>query len=302
LHGAAATIAMAVGLAAGGPPPLPALVDAACDGRLVLREGPRLGSAQLDEVSGVVESRMRPGVLWLHNDSGDTARLFAVGLDGRTLGRFTLAGIDARDWEDVAAGPGPVAGRRYLYVGDIGDNARTRDSISVLRFREPVVDPAGPPTTRRVTAVDELVLRYPDGPHDAEALLVDPRSGVLLIVTKQLDGRAGVFRAPPGLADGSQTVLRRVATLRLGFGVLVTGGDVSRSGSVVALRAYTSVLLYARPAGKPLAAAFRGRRCTGIGPPETQGEAIALRTGGRGYATVGEGQRPRIYRVEIGGG
>ena len=101
------------------------------------------------------------------------------------------------------------------------------------------------------------------------------------------------------LAAGSETTLRRVATLRLGFGTLVTGGDVARSGSLVALRTYGSVLLYARPARKPLWAAFKTQPCSGIAPPELQGEAIALRTGGRSYVTVGEGEHPRVYRVEI---
>ena len=295
--GAAAVVA-AVGLSAGGPP-VPPLVDAACDERLVLHRGSALASADLDEVSGVVESRMRRGVLWMHNDSGDAARLFAVAPNGRTLGVFTLAGVEALDWEDIAAGPGPGPGRRYLYVGDIGDNDRDRRTISILRLPEPVVEPGAAPISRAIADVDRLVLRYPDGARDAEALLVDPRSGDLIIVTKELDGRARVYRARGRLAAGSETTLRRVAALRLGLAVLVTGGDVSRSGSVVALRTYGSVLLFARPAGKPLWAAFAGRRCRGIAPPELQGEAIAVSSGGRSYVTVGEGERPRIYRVVI---
>ncbi len=297
-HALAVTLAAAVGLS--GAAPQPPLLDAACDGRLVLRQGKTVASDELTEITGVVESRTRTGVLWVHNDSGDTARIFAIGLDGRTFGTFALAGIQARDWEDIAAGPGPVAGQRYLFVGDIGDNDQERASVTVLRLREPVVDPsAASPATGTVDAVDKLGLRYPDGPHNAEALMVDPRSGDLVIVTKELDGRAGVFRAPGRLADGSESTLRRVATLPLGFGTLVTGGDVARSGSLVALRTYGSVLIYARPARKPLWAAFKTQPCSGIAPPERQGEAIALRTGGRAYVTVGEGEHPRVYRVEI---
>jgi hypothetical protein len=290
-----AAVAIALGLTGAAPP----LVHAACDGRLTLRAGPPARSPELQEISGVVESRRRPGVLWVHNDSGDTARLFAVSLAGRLLGTFVLAGADAVDLEDIAAGPGPVAGRRYLYVGDIGDNERRRETIAVLRLLEPAVDPGAEPATRTVGGVKQLVLRYPDGAHDAEALLVDPRSGALVVVTKELDGRAAVFRAPGDVRAGSVTVLRRVATLRVGLGALVTGGDVSRSGSVVALRTYGSVLLFARTRGEPLWAAFRGRRCHGLSPPERQGEAIAVRPGGRSYVTVGEGARPRVYRVQI---
>jgi hypothetical protein len=288
-------VAIAAGLA-GAPPPL---VDAACDGRLVLRSGGELRPAELDEVSGIVESRRRAGVFWIHNDSGDAARLYAVGLSGRRLATFRLARVEARDWEDVAAGPGPIAGASYLYVGDIGDNDRARDTITVLRVREPAVDPATAPIAGTIDVVDELVLRYPDWAHDAEALLVDPRSGSILIVTKELDGRAAVFRAPGRPAAGSETVLRRVATLSLGLAAVVTGGDVSRSGAVVALRTYGSVLLFARPARKPIWAAFRGQGCRGIAPPENQGEAIALRTGGRSYVTVGEGEHPSLFRVAI---
>jgi hypothetical protein len=295
LNGAAAAALAAAGLA-GGPPPL---LDAACDGRLALHAGPRVRSTELGEISGVVESRSRPGILWVHNDSGDAARLFAIGLRGRLLGTYVLSGVEAVDWEDIAAGPGPLPGNRYLYVGDIGDNQRTRDTISVLRLLEPAVDTRHAPQSHNVAGVEELVLRYADGPHDAEALLVDPRTRSLLIVTKALDGRAVVYRAPRRISSGSATVLRRVATLRLGFAALVTGGDVSRSGRVVALRTYGSVLLYDRPRGKPLWAAFRSRRCAGIAPPERQGEAIALRVGGRSYVTIGEGGHPRVYRVLI---
>jgi hypothetical protein len=275
-------------------------VDAACEERLVLRTGAAVRSAELDEVSGVVESRLRRGAFWMHNDSGGAARLLAIGSNGRTLGRFTLAGGEPVDWEDIAAGPGPLPGRDYLYVGDIGDNDRVRDTILVLRLLEPALGPGGP-VTGTVDDVDRLVLRYPDGAHDAETLLVDPRSGDVVVVTKAFDGRSGVYRSAGGRPDGSVTRLRRVATLRLGLATLVTGGDVSRSGAVVALRTYGSVLLYARPPGRPLWAAFSGRRCRGVAPPEAQGEAVAvaLRGGGRSYVTVGERAHPRMHRVEI---
>jgi hypothetical protein len=286
--------------AAGASAPLPPLVDAACDGRLVLRQGGTVSSGELEEVSGVVESRRRAGVLWVHNDSGDTPRLFAIGLDGRTLGVFELDGVAAVDWEDIAAGPGPVQGRRYLYVADIGDNDRQRATVSVVRLAEPLVDPESPSAEPvLVRGADELVLRYPDGPHNAEALLVDPRSGELVVVTKELSGTAEVFRAPAGLIAGSDTMLRRVGSINLGLGSLVTGGDVSPSGNMVALRTYGAVFLYARPKGKPLWAAFRARRCRGIAPPEAQGEAIALRTSGRAYVTIAEGEHPTVHRVQI---
>ena len=101
-------------------------------------------------------------------------------------------------------GPGPTAERSYLYVGDIGDNGRTRSSIDVYRVAEPTVTGPGNATLDP----DRLRLRYPDGAHNAETLLVDT-DGAIYVLTKQ-SGSATIFRAPPGLVDGSTTTLTEV--------------------------------------------------------------------------------------------
>ena len=93
--------------------------------------------AAIDEASGVVASRKNPGVLWVHNDSGGSARAFAMNTLGTHLGIYNILGAGAWDWEDMAAGPGPVAGQSYLFLGDIGDNAAVRSSIVVYRVAEP---------------------------------------------------------------------------------------------------------------------------------------------------------------------
>jgi len=42
-------------------------------------------------------SRKNAGVLWIHNDSGDGPRLFAVDRSGMLLGTYTLQGASADD-------------------------------------------------------------------------------------------------------------------------------------------------------------------------------------------------------------
>src|SRR5437867_2032775 len=76
--------------------------------------------AGLNEASGLVASRNNANVLWTHNDSGDSARVFALDTQGRKLGIYTLPGAANVDYEDIAIGPGPVTNVQYLYVGDIG--------------------------------------------------------------------------------------------------------------------------------------------------------------------------------------
>jgi hypothetical protein len=279
------------------PPPPPAVLDAACQGTLVASTPGTVVNDAVDELSGIVAGRRTDGVWWAHNDSGDVARVFAVAADGRDLGEFDLPGASAVDWEDIAAGPGPTSGVDYLYVGDIGDNTKTRASVTVYRMREPAVDTSvvAPPPPHLLTGVSAMTFTYPDGPHDAEALLVDPQSGDLFIVTKDFSGVGQVFRAPPDLADGSTTVLQQVATVSLGFLGAVTAADVTPGGDVVGLRTYFSVVLFPRPPGSSLADALAQPSCNGAVVSEPQGEALAFTRDGRGYVTSSEGTHPPLH-------
>ena len=129
------------------------------------------------EASGIAASRKHPGVFWVHNDSGDKPRIFALDGKGATLATYRLSGADANDWEDIAVGPGPKSGETYVYVGDIGDNGTSRKSVQVYR----VAEPAAIQGDGKLTGVDKLKLQYPDEPHNAETLMVDPRQGDLYL-------------------------------------------------------------------------------------------------------------------------
>jgi len=83
-----------------------------------------LESAMISEASGMAASRKNAGVFWVHNDSGDIGRVFAINGKGEVLGVYELAGVLARDFEDIAVGPGPEPNENYLYVGDTGDNEK----------------------------------------------------------------------------------------------------------------------------------------------------------------------------------
>ena len=146
-------------------------------------------------------SRSQRGVLWTHNDSGDAPRLLAVGLDGRLLADVAVTGAEAFDWEDIAAGPGA------LYVGDIGDNvaaARHDRRLPRAPSRASAGGPSAAPATR-------LELRYPDGRHDAEALLRDPVSGALVVVDEdaRAAGPGSTSRPSPAAGDDDDAAPQR---------------------------------------------------------------------------------------------
>jgi MYXO-CTERM domain-containing protein len=241
----------------------------------------RLTDPRIAESSGLVAG-VRSDRLFTHNDSGDSARFFAVGSDGRTVATYQLRGVQARDWEDIERGP-----RGSLWLADIGDNRSTRD-LGVLVHR--VQEPTGPSAT--VAAVSYR-LRYEDGPQDAEALLLSPRTGRLLVVTKSLAG-GEVYEAPAALGAGVANILRRVGHVPVPE---VTAGDVSPDGSRVVLRNYTAAYEW-DVAGDDIPAALRGEPSRIPLPRQPQGEGITYSRDGQALLVSSEGVGQPVYRLD----
>ena len=263
-------------------------------------------SADLTEISGVAPSRTHTGVLWVHNDSGSPAEVFALGPDGGVIARLDLPDVAAVDWEDIALGRGPGPGGEALFIGDIGDNTDEPvrdDPPVVLRVEEPDPFTAGD-TTGPVT---RLPFTYADGPRDAEALLADPITGDVVVVSKQWDGSiAGAYVLPADVTlaaegPGVELTLPRAADVGGTEGSPVTGGDVSADGRIVALRTYTDVLLWDRDPDTSVAATLaRSPTCSRI-VAEPQGEAVGFAPDGRGFVTISEGlNQPILWHRVIG--
>jgi hypothetical protein len=261
---------------------------------------------KLFELSGLAASRAHPGILYAHGDSGSKARVFAIDTDGTVRADYRLAGVERVDWEDIAIGPGP-GGAPFVFVGDIGDNgARKNDrparaEIQVFRFAEPALPAPGADIKQPLADVAVLRLQYPDHPHDAETLMVDPVSGDIVIVTKDGSGLSSVFRAPGSVTPGQVAILERVTDLTVGAAgtpaARATAGDISPTGDRILLRTYGSILLWARPPGLSLGDAMATAPRHLAQPPQTKGEAIAFSADGRSWFAGGEGDTA-LYRSD----
>jgi hypothetical protein len=262
-----------------------------CDAYAAIEVAGTVASPDLVEASGIATGRVKPDVLWAHNDSRGGATLYAVGPEGEDLGSFSVQGALAFDWEDMAAGPGPTPGKSYLYLGDIGDNFAIRDGqITVYRLPEPDIGPGANP----IFLAEALILRYPEGESlNAEAMFVDPTDAALYIVTRNREV-ARVYRAEAAVDAATVQELRLVVTLPLGEDV--TGADMSYDGSVIAFRGERDVWMWHRPAGLAVADALSAAPCSAPSPDERQGESIAFDETGS-YRTVSEGTEPPIHLV-----
>ena len=86
-----------------------------------LRQVCQVQDTDITENSGMSRSTYRRSVMFVHNDSGGGPRFFAIGTGCRTKAVFDVPGAPAKDWEDMASGPGHT-----LWFGDIGGS---RDEV-----------------------------------------------------------------------------------------------------------------------------------------------------------------------------
>lgn len=266
---------------------------------------------ELTETSGVAISRRDAGVIWSHNDSGDTPTLYRIDRTGRLTGTFELGGAEAFDWEAMDIGPclapstsDDVDGssdtevdaslegsedtspesepsRDCLYAADVGDNGLQRESVTVYVVAEP-----GPERSDGILqGVRALHLSYPDGARDSEAVAVPPEGGLILITKGRTPDIDLHWVSPSLLAEsiGSPDVLPLPPGVRLPIepdwqvGRAVTGAAVHPDGHILAVRTYSEIRFYQWPLGdEPVEAA---RPCH-LGSTEPQGEAIAFDTDG----------------------
>lgn len=239
----------------------------------------KFADTQIGESSGLGTSSSGDGIYYTHNDSGDTARFFAVNSGGATVAIYTLQGATAHDWEDMETGT-DSAGRPVLYFGDIGDNSSKRSETDVYQVPEPRGPSANVPWVR-------YRFHYPDGPHNAETLMVDPHTHRIYIATKFILGEGTLYEAPAVL---STTDINVLVPVRSGIPTLTTSGDISPDGKLMVLLTYFSAYW---------AVGVNGTLHAFPVPEQRQDEAIAFTRDGRAVIVGSEGVHSAVYEVAV---
>ncbi|MFG3284245.1 WD40 repeat domain-containing protein [Streptomyces sp. NPDC048111] len=240
---------------------------------------------RITESSGLAASRAHPGIYWTHNDSSDGPYVYAVdSRTGRTVARVTMEGVGRpRDVEAISLGPDGD-----LYVGDIGDNRDgTWKNVWIYRFHEPAE------LKDQTVRATQYTVQYADGPRNAEALMVHPRTGRVYIASKRENG-GGLYEGPARLSASGTNVFRRVGEVPW-----VTDGAFSPDGTKLALRGYFSLAQYAWKGGDgdPLGDwdAVAGT------PVQGQSESVTYTPDGSALMVGSEGADSPVARVPLTG-
>lgn len=261
-----------------------------------------IASNEITESSGIAASRCNENVLWTHNDSGDDAFVFAINFAGKKLGTWKVAGAKNIDWEDIATFKN-ARGECFLYIGDIGDNTSKRNEFTIYAVKEPKVsaNDSSRKNPLATEAAQSIKIKYPDGAHDAETLMIHPQTGDVYILSKQLGEASGVYKLAANFSLNKTNELEKIADFSVpsmtnGF---LTGGDIAPDGTRVVICDYFNGYEIKLPEKaksfdeiwkeKPLKIEL-GKRA--------QGEAVGYSPDGKSLFATSEGKNPPLIEVD----
>lgn len=237
---------------------------------------------ELTEMSGFGISLKNPGVIWTHNDSGSPAEIFAIDKQGQLLGKVTLSGADANDWEDIAIGR--CGDNECIYIADTGNNLKNRTNLRVYRFIEPTVDAIVPFGEMTVSLFETFPFSYPDSAHDCEGLAVN-KEGVVYLFTKDIEAnllensKTFIYKFA-NLTDGVPQVLFSVGFIETGKILsdkapqyAVTAASIDRTGTRLLLRMYSYLWEFRINSGDAFETIFTQSHIALSPGNEMQGEA-----------------------------
>ena len=268
----------------------------------------KLDNKDISEASGLAASQRRDDVLWTHNDSGAKARLYAIDLKGKSIGRVKLKDSDNVDWEDIASFTLDEA--PYLLVADVGDNEGKRDTVKLYVVEEPDIAADSKPD---IAPSWRIEFAYPGGPRDVESVAVDVENERVLLLTKRTIP-AELYSLPlRPMSDEPQiaTLLGEISSLPqpnrrdVDFALKTkswhwqpTAMDIAPDGSAIAIVTLApAVYLYERDGGwlttlqnAPLKFTLRGIR---------EPESVAFSADGKSLYITHEKKHAALLRIDF---
>lgn len=263
----------------------------------------KIADASIDESSGIAASKCQPNVFWTHNDSGDDAFIYAIDKSGAKLGTWKVPNAENIDWEDIALFK-DSAGKCFIYIGEIGDNQSKRDEHIIYRIREPKAGAENASATKKEPLTsdpaDAIHFTYPDARHNAETLLVHPKTADIYVITKRVSGPAAVYRLKSDFGKDGPVKAEKVADLSVpaipnGF---LTGGDISPDGKHVVICDYSAAYEFTLPDGAKNFDDIWTQTPESIDVGSRQvGEAVTYSPDGNSIILTSEGKNTPIIEV-----
>lgn len=218
-------------------------------------------------------------LVYTSNDEATSPQVFVVQPEtGKTVGTFNLS-------PSLPGGGDPEAIRLdrrngVLYLADIGDNDNDRADIALYALPEPG------PGIKGALPCSRYPISYPFGSRNAEALAINPKTGLKYILTKE-PGGARLMRLP--------TTLSKSGNMTSQQGILgsknVTDADFTINGSWLLVLQQDSQWV-------DVYNALTWKKMTPIKiPAMTKAESISCEPNGKAFLIGQEGVNSMLVRV-----
>lgn len=243
----------------------------------------QLKSKQIVETSGLVVSQK---ILWMHNDSGDTARIFSHALRDQSTQYYALKSVRATDWEDIAID----RKKNTLYIADTGDNREERSKTSIVSYN---ID----------TQQSHIIpVSFETGSIDVEAIAWDPIQEELILMSKGRKGTVHTFAVSPEQPSSEPVKSIHQFSISPANGLnpeRITAMDISPDGTYIAARNYIELFLWERAPTASIPQTIRTEPCTYTLPPQKQGESLGFDDTSRSIWTVSEGKNQPVIELRL---
>ncbi|MVZ67117.1 hypothetical protein GQF61_14745 [Sphingobacterium sp. DK4209] len=250
----------------------------------------------LSEISGIIASRQYPGKYWVHNDSGDSGRIFLIDSVANLQCEFYLEGVHAVDVEDIAWVNN--AGRNYILLADIGDNQAKRSEIKLYYFEEPKLSHGKRLDSIPASQIQEFTLRFPDKSRDAEAIFVDPIDQRFYLISKR-DFYSTLYTADIFQNKQGKYTLKKLLELPFTF---ITASDITSTGDALIMKNLTQIFFWERNPKESILSTLKKPYKRVAYQVEPQGEAIAFDLKPNNFVTISErpfGLDAYLYQYKI---
>jgi hypothetical protein len=246
-----------------------------------------LNNEKLKEISGIASSVANPGMLWAHNDSGNEPEIYLIDEKLDIRATIKLDRVSNRDWEDIAVGPGPVAGATYVYLGDIGDNDGKYQYKYIHRFPEPEMKEGINVLT--ITDFETIVFELEGSVKDTESLLIDPASKNLYLISKREDP-VYLYELKYPYDKGDTVSASRLFSMPF---TEIVGADCQIRNGNVLIKNYSSVFYWENKNGESVATLLKKSPLQIPYMEEPKGEAISWSSDGSGFYTISEKKKKK---------
>lgn len=265
-----------------------------------------ISDRNIGEASGMAVSLILEDIVWVINDSGNSASVYALNPKGEVMGTLNIQGVSNNDWEDLASFE--YEGKPYILIADVGDNAARRKACFLHFIEEPEIKITPGLSSLSVKPSWSITYTYEDGPRDCESVAVDIINERVLLLSKR-DSPLLLYELP--LTEQKNAVATKCAEIKSlpkrtqgitqfsKYSNQPTAMDISADGLSAVVLTYGSIFYFSKKKSADWATVFSGPPREIMFPPLRQAESVCFNRDGSSIFITSEQIPAPLLKIDV---